>query len=95
MTLKLYIKALYYNVEPTRCYGCRVVLPAFLFTIKNWHDINLCRRCFNKQYKGGEMEADYYQHFNPIGYFFFAFPFSLDFAKEMEQEKREKRKVRA
>ncbi len=40
-------------------------------------------------------KPEYYQHFNPIGYFFFAFPFSLDFAKEMEQEKREKRKVRA
>lgn len=81
---KLYLKALYYNIEPTRCTDCHIILPAFLFPLKNWHGINNCRRCWNKMYKGDPLEADYYMHFNPVGDFIMHFKDSLDFAKERE-----------
>ena len=84
MTLKLYIKALYFTVEPARCQDCRIVLPSFLFPVANWNDVTLCRRCLNKLFKNPE-DSDYINHFNPIRYFFYSFHNSLDFVKTVEK----------
>ena len=71
------IKAFYISWKTTRCDSCHHLIPLFMFTIHNWHGIDMCRKCFNSQYKGDPMEADYYQHFNPIQYFIFAFKENL------------------
>lgn len=69
MRPKTLFKALYWTVRLIRCDECKRVMPSFVFSVVGWNDAYLCRKCYNKLYKGDSMYEDFIQNFRPLRQF--------------------------
>ena len=78
------IKAFYLAWKPARCDKCHHLLPEFSFVVFGWDGVYMCRKCYNKLWKGEPQEEDYYQHFNPVHSFIYAYRQNLEWLNSSE-----------
>ena len=83
MKPKTLFRALYFTFQITRCDDCKLRKPAFLFPVKDWNDISICRRCWYKSF------TDEHEKFNLLRDIVYSFKESLEFVQRKERVKKD------